>query len=472
MSQMHRAVIPYESIDPLTIGAAGNDELVYRDTLELDIPQANLLAEIRPDEPEPVADATAAAAHALEHPHSGRRFSELLNGANSVAIVIDNQFRPTPQSRILPAVFDALEAAGISDAVVVCANGKVFPMSDSDTEQKIGKDNLARMERMGIPFFQNDPQNEAMYTFIGVSGRGTPVWLHNEVAKRDLKITIGQAQSNHWGAGGGGKLILPGVTSDETVESNHCAFVPSPQTHYGAYGGPMRSDIDEVASMCGLQCTMNALLDTRGRVIDIIFGKHPEAHRAAIEKFNSIYAYEHPGEQADIAICGVFAPTDHLFFHTGWGCMSADFVLADGGEIIYCSPSPGVHTAIGDFPGLALMDLMKPYMPPTPENYQRVLRDIHTRTIQMWAGCIWVPIYEVMTRKRLTMVTLEENLAMAADIGMEATTSLEDAFAAAMQRKGPDAKVIVLPFARYQLPRNLIRMSADETPPVGAVAGA
>jgi nickel-dependent lactate racemase len=469
---MHRAVIPYESIDPLTIGAAGNDELVYRDTLEIDIPEANLLAEIRPDEPEAVADATAAAAHALEHPHSGPRFSELLKGANSVAIVIDNQFRPTPQSRILPAVFDALEAAGIDDAVVVCANGKVFPMSDSDTEQKIGKDNLARMERMGIAFFQNDPQNEAMYTFIGVSSRGTPVWLHNEVAKRDLKITIGQAQSNHWGAGGGGKLILPGVTSDETVESNHCAFVPSPQTHYGAYRGPMRSDIDEVATMCGLQCTMNALLDTRGRVIDIIFGKHPDAHRAAIEKFNSIYAYEHPGEQADIAICGVFAPTDHLFFHTGWGCMSADFVLKDGGEIIYCSPSPGVHTAIGDFPGLALMDLMKPYMPPSAENYQRVLRDIHTRTIQMWAGCIWVPIYEVMTRKRLTMVTLEENLAMAADIGMEATTSLEGAFAAAMERKGPGAKVIVLPFARYQLPRNLIRMTSDETPPVGAVAGA
>ena len=472
MSQMHRAVIPFESIDPLTIGAAGNDELVYRDTLEVDIPQANLLVEIRPEEPEAVADATAASAHALEHPHSGPRFSELLKAANSVAIVIDNQFRPTPQSRILPAVFDALEAAGIDDAVVVCANGKVFPMSESDTEQKIGKDNLARMERMGIAFFQNDPQNEAMYTFIGVSSRGTPIWLHKEVAKRDLKITIGQAQSNHWGAGGGGKLILPGVTSDETVESNHCAFVPSPQTHYGAYRGPMRSDIDEVATMCGLQCTMNALLDTRGRVIDIIFGKHPDAHRAAIEKFNAIYAYEHPGEQADIAICGVFAPTDHLFFHTGWGCMSADFVLKDGGEIIYCSPSPGVHTSIGDFPGLALMDLMKPYMPPSPENYQHVLRDIHTRTIQMWAGCIWVPIYEVMTRKRLTMVTLEENLTMAADIGMDATTSLEGALSSAMERQGAGAKVIVLPFARYQLPRNLIRMSSDERPPIGAVAGA
>jgi hypothetical protein len=61
---------------------------------------------------------------------------------------------------------------------------------------------------------------------------------------------------------------------------------------------------------------------------------------------------------------------------------------------------------------------------------------------------------------------------MAADIGMEATTSLDEAFAAALARKGPDAKVIVLPFARYQLPRNLIRMTSDETPPVGAVAGA
>ena len=45
-----------------------------------------------------------------------------------------------------------------------------------------------------------------------------------------------------------------------------------------------------------------------------------------------------------------------------------------------------MSTAVGDFPGLALMDLMKPYMPPTRENYERVLRDIHARAIQMWAG--------------------------------------------------------------------------------------
>ena len=461
MNDTYRALIPYESLDPLTIGAADDETKVYREQLELEIPQANLLAAIYPDEPDPVPNATEAAREALERPVDGPPFSELIAGDRSVAVVVDNQFRPTPQSKLLPAVLDALEAAGTKDACVICANGKVFPMSESDIEMKLGRENLDRMERLGIPFFQNEPRNAEAYTYVGVSARGTPVWLHNEVARRDVKITIGQTQANHWGAGGGGKLILPGVVSDETIESNHCAFVPSPQTHYGAYAGPMRSDIDEVATMCGLQCTMNVVLDTRGRVIECIFGSHPDAHRSAIERFNEIYAYEHPGAQADIAVCGVFAPTDHLFFHTGWGCMSADFVLKDGGTLIYASPSPGVSTAVGDFPGLALMDLMKPYMPPTPENYQQVLRDIHARTIQMWAGCIWVPIYEVMTRKHLKLVTLEENLEMAADIGIDATASLDEAFAEAMDKHGPDAKVIVLPFARYQLPRNMVRMEAE-----------
>jgi hypothetical protein len=50
---------------------------------------------------------------------------------------------------------------------------------------------------------------------------------------------------------------------------------------------------------------------------------------------------------------------------------------------------------------------------------------------------------------------------MAADIGFDATTSLDEAFAEAMDRHGADAKVIVLPYARYQLPANMVRMEAD-----------
>ena len=232
---------------------------------------------------------------------------------------------------------------------------------------KIGIENLARMERMGIPFFQNEPRNAEAYTLhrrLLARHAGVAAQRGREARREDHDRPVA---GQPLGRGRRRQADPPGVVSDETIESNHCAFVTSPATHYGAVSGPMRSDIDEVASMCRLDATLNVVLDTRGRVIFVNFGSHPGSHREAITFFNSIYAYESPVPekgQADIAICGVFAPTDHLFFHTGWGCMSTDIVLKDGGTIIYCSPSPGVHTEVGDFPGLALMDLMKPYMPP------------------------------------------------------------------------------------------------------------
>src|SRR5581483_1675350 len=155
---MPRLRIPFESLDPLTIGASGDESKVYREELQLDVPEENLLAAIYPDEPEPLADPTEAARAALEAPHSGEPFSERLKWADLVCVIIDNQFRPTPQSKLLPAVLDAIESAGKA-AVVCCANGKVFPMSDADIEQKIGRGNLDRMERLGIAFHQNEPRN-------------------------------------------------------------------------------------------------------------------------------------------------------------------------------------------------------------------------------------------------------------------------------------------------------------------------
>ncbi|MEX2253432.1 MAG: lactate racemase domain-containing protein, partial [Thermoleophilaceae bacterium] len=124
MANSYTAVIPYESLDPLTIGASGDEDKVTRETLELEIPDANLVAAIYPDEPDPLADAIDAARSALESPVDGPRFSELVASATRVCVIIDNQFRPTPQSKLLPPVLDAIEAAG-KPAVIVCANGKV-----------------------------------------------------------------------------------------------------------------------------------------------------------------------------------------------------------------------------------------------------------------------------------------------------------------------------------------------------------
>ena len=187
MSETTRVVIPYESMDPLAIGATDDETKKHRDTLEVDIPTANLITVVQPDEPAPVGEPTEAARAALAEPTSGPTFAALLAGKQSVAVVIDNQFRPTPSSKLLPAVFDAIEAAGVSDVRVCCANGKVFPMSESDTEQKVGRDNLARMERTAGPSPRTTRRTPTRTRTSGVSSGGTPVWLLNEVASAALR---------------------------------------------------------------------------------------------------------------------------------------------------------------------------------------------------------------------------------------------------------------------------------------------
>ncbi|MBT5038855.1 MAG: DUF2088 domain-containing protein, partial [Rhodospirillaceae bacterium] len=123
MSKTERVTIPFESLDPLTIGSCDDPSMVYREQIEIDIPSDNLVAVIEPDEPASLPNVTEAAAQALENPQSGPRFSEMIGPDKSLAIIIDNQFRPTPASKILPAIFDAIEKHGVKDARVVCANG-------------------------------------------------------------------------------------------------------------------------------------------------------------------------------------------------------------------------------------------------------------------------------------------------------------------------------------------------------------
>jgi hypothetical protein len=61
MPETTRVVVPYESMDPLAIGATDDESNKHRDALEVEIPSANLIAVITPDEPAPVPDATEAA---------------------------------------------------------------------------------------------------------------------------------------------------------------------------------------------------------------------------------------------------------------------------------------------------------------------------------------------------------------------------------------------------------------------------
>ena len=114
-------------------------------------------------------------------------------------------------------------------------------------------------------------------------------------------------------------------------------------------------------------------------------------------------------------------------------------------SIIFCSPCPGY----GDWPGFALMDLMQEYMPANQANHVKALRALIKGERELWAGCIWYPLYRALMQRDVQVVTLEQNLAMAKQVGLNVTSDLKAAFATAMKKHGPDAKVAFVPYGRY-----------------------
>ncbi len=256
-------------------------------------------------------------------------------------------------------------------------------------------------------------------------------------------ITISTTQATLWGYGGSG-MIIPGVSGNETIEMNHIMAL-APDSKPGNNQCRMQQDKYEALTMAKVTMGINVIVSNRFDVTFVNAGEPVASHKAAVAEYDKVYSFAAAQPQADIIIVGTTAPTDHLFFHTGWAIVNATQIAKPGATIIQASPCPGY----GDWPGFALMDLMQDYLPPTTTNRERVLKDIYAQKRELWAGCIWYPIYSAMVEYDVRVVTLKDNLEMANACGLQASDSLDATLALALEKHGKNAKVSVIPFGRY-----------------------
>jgi nickel-dependent lactate racemase len=411
--------------------------------LDLDVPDQNLVQSFIPQEPPALPDVAAATQYAVEHPLDCKPLSQLVGREDRVVIVTENQFRAAPTHQMLPPILETLRAKGAKVKIVV-GNGKVPALSREELEHKLGKAVVAS----GIPIECNDVSNPENYTYLGTTTRGVPLFVHKAVTEADVKITISTTQATLWGYGGSG-MIIPAVSGNETIEMNHMFSLPS-DCRPGNNECHMQLDKYEAASLASLDMGIYAIVNNRFEVTYLGAGDFVAAHRAAIRAYDAVYRFQaaqFAGAPADIVVTGSSAPTNHLFFHTGWAVVNCDPICKDGGTIIQATPCPGY----GGWPGFALMDLMKEYMPPSAENAAKALKSFYTKDRELWAGCIWWKIYEVMTRKHVVIVTQKENLEMSRQAGLEATDSLQEAFQAALKRHGAKARMAFVPYGRYTI---------------------
>ncbi len=423
--------IPYETTDDTG------------EFLELTIGNKNLTGSFIPQEQPPLADLMSEVVKSVERPIGGRKLSKLLAGARKVAIITENQFRGAPVTQIVPWLLSEIRQAG-AKPVILIGCGKMAVLAPDAIEQKLGTEVVGS----GVAIYCNDVKQRDNYVYKGTTSFGVAVWVHHEVADADVIISISTTQATLWGYGGSG-MILPAVSGNETIEYNHVLSL-APDCIPGNNNCRMQQDKYEAARIGGISMGIHMLVNNASRPTYVNAGDFVQAHHEAIRNYDRVYRFaaaDFKDRKADIVIAGCSAPTGDLFTHTCWAVVNCIPIVKKGGTIIFATPSPGYRT----WPGFALMEFMKPFMPASPENRERALRSFYDQSNGLWTGCVWYKLYEAMLHADVRIVTLPKNHGLARDIGFNVTDSVQRAYDEALIRHGPNARVAFVPYARYTL---------------------
>jgi len=221
----------------------------------------------------------------ITNPIRTPRISELARGKNNIVIVVDDLTRTTPVFRIIPYVIEELNSVGINreQITILLAIGAHKPMNKKDCIKKLGKDIVENYRIENHHPYEN-------LTELGESSLGTPIDINTTYYNADVKIAIsGVIPHLLAGFGGGGKIVLPGVSGIRTLEANHSAGLRGIGAGIGRITG-VREDIEEIVKKVGLDFSINLTFNEIGEITGIASGHFIGAHRKAIELANRSYS--------------------------------------------------------------------------------------------------------------------------------------------------------------------------------------
>jgi len=255
---------------------------------------------------------------------------EAAKGKKEVVIIFDDITRVTRVAKIVPFVLEELAAAGIDDSNIrfIAATGSHGTMNRIDFVKKLGEATVAR-----FPVYNHNPFENC--TYVGTTSFGTEVYLNAEVMRCDFKIAIGSVTPYPAIFSGGGKIVLPGVSSIETILANHTLPM-------GAEYETMPRNIEkaEAAKFAGLDVIVQCMVNLWGDTVALFAGSPTSAHAAAIREARTHYLTKKV-EDADITIANCYAKTENSIALR----MTTAAVNQRGGEVVLISNSPGGQVA-------------------------------------------------------------------------------------------------------------------------------
>jgi nickel-dependent lactate racemase len=252
-----------------------------------------------------------------------------------VTILVDDYTRATPAAIVLPHLFSRIRQCGVAgeQVTLLVATGTHRPMDETELMQKVGESAYRHFRTL-----QHDCLDSDRQVFMGITSRGTPVWVNRHAVETDHLLAIGHIDpSDYAGYAGGRKMIVPGVAALETVDSNH-ALAALSFRRYGDVSLPCRQDIDEAGGMVRADLFVNLVLRQDGQIAMAFAGAPEEIHRRGVELARQVYEVALPGV-VDACIASAY-PYDVDFYQAIRAVEYADLAVRPGGSLLVAAPCP------------------------------------------------------------------------------------------------------------------------------------
>jgi len=234
------------------------------------------------------------------NPIGSPQLSELIDRQSRVLIILDDLTRPTPLTSIMKVLGDFLETAGIPDEAIniLVASGAHESIQPEDIIKKIGSEAYSRFQ-----IHTHDGIHNLVH--LGVTYRGTPLFINRLVMECDVKIGLGCLYP-HPAAGfsGGAKILVPGAAGQDTIHYMHEHLSPAGE-RAGALNSEFRLEIEDIAAQVGLDYIINVALNQFRGIAGVFAGSPISAHREGVKFVRENYNIQ-PVQDADIVIADMY----------------------------------------------------------------------------------------------------------------------------------------------------------------------
>ena len=356
----------------------------------------------------------------------GQDLADFGGRGKSASILVSDITRPSPSHLMLAPLAKKLKELGFCDLLVVFALGTHRRMTPGEEKLLLG-------DCSDMPHFQHDPNK---CVILGQTKRGTPVEIFESVASTDLIIATGNIEYHYYaGYSGGAKAVLPGVSSERSINTNH-ELMRDPRAVSGRLDSPVRQDFEDAAGIAGLDFILNMVLNSKKEIVRAVAGDFIKAHRAGAAVVDRMY--RKTVKPAEIVITSAGGrPKDINLFQAQKALDNAKGAATPGGTIILlaeCSEGLG-HPVFERWAREAAC---------AEDCVERFGRE-----------------YEFGGHKAafLAKESLEHNIILVSSLPrrfaemcfFQPASTLDEAMAAAHKRHGKDASVLIMPYGNLTL---------------------